>query len=49
MTATDLPTLIASRNQSIADIYAEDNEAGTEFADICGSHSDYIWNINLEN
>lgn len=48
MTAADLPTLLASRAQSIEDIYSEDSEAGAEFADICGSHSDYIWNINVE-
>ena len=49
MTAADIPSLMAARGQSIADIYAEDSAEGAEFADICGSHSDYIWNIQLEN
>ena len=49
MTAADMPALMAARGQSIEDIYAEDSEAGAEFAEICGGHSDYIWNIQLEN
>ena len=49
MTASDVQSLIEARSQSIADIYAENNEAGMEFAEICGDHEDYIWNIDLEN
>jgi hypothetical protein len=29
-------------------MYAEENKAGLEFNAICGSHSDYMWDIELE-
>jgi hypothetical protein len=45
MTAPDLSTLMQARTDAIDAIYAEDNEAGTEFSAICGPHVDYIWNI----
>jgi hypothetical protein len=49
MTAPDMQSLMAARSDVIATVYAEDSEAGTEFAQICGPHSDYLWNIQLEN
>jgi hypothetical protein len=30
-------------------MYGDDNEAGAEFSSICGSHEDYMWNIELAN
>ena len=45
MTAVDMGTLLSARQEAIATIYEEDNEAGTEFSEICGPHVDYIWNI----
>jgi hypothetical protein len=45
MTATDMGALLSARQEAIATIYEEDNEAGTEFSDICGPHVDYIWDI----
>lgn len=49
MTAADMASLMKARTESIGAIYAEDSEAGAEFVEICGAHSDYIWNIQLEN
>lgn len=48
MTAEDMGTLLSARQEAIDTIYAEENEAGTEFSDICGPHVDYIWNIDHE-
>lgn len=45
MTAVDMGTLLSARQEAIATIYEDDNEAGTEFSDICGPHVDYVWNI----
>ena len=47
MTAKDLPTLIAARTESIQSMYPDDSAMGQEFAEICGSHVDYIWNNEL--
>jgi len=47
MTAKDLPTLMAARAESLNLIYPDDSAAGAELADICGSHVDYIWNLDL--
>jgi len=49
MTASDMPSLMAARGDVIAAVYAEENEAGAEFSQICGPHVDYLWNIQLEN
>jgi hypothetical protein len=27
----------------------DDNDDADEFTEICGSHSDYIWEIQIEN
>lgn len=48
MTAVDMGALLSARQEAIATIYEEDNEAGTEFSEICGPHVDYIWNIMHE-
>ena len=45
MTAPDHKALLAARGEAIGAIYAEDSEAGAEFAEICGPHDDYMWNI----
>lgn len=45
MTATDYSTLIAARGEALAAQYGEDNEAGAEFAGICGNHHDYLWDV----
>ena len=45
MTATDYGTLMDARAEALAAQYGEDNEAGAEFAGICGAHHDYLWDI----
>lgn len=47
MTAEDLPTLLTSRTALIEAMYPEDDAMGIEFADICGPHVDYIWDLDL--
>ena len=44
-TAADFETLMAARGEALAAAYADDNEAGAEFAGICGGHQDYLWGI----
>jgi hypothetical protein len=48
MTAPDHKTLLAARGELIEAMYADDNPAGAEFTEICGSHSDYMWDIQIE-
>lgn len=45
MTAKDYATLMDARAEALAAQYSEDNEAGAEFAGICGAHHDYLWDI----
>ena len=45
MSAVDMGALLSARQEAIATIYEEDDEAGTEFSEICGPHVDYVWNI----
>ncbi len=46
-TAKDRKTLLAARGAALEKILA--NEAvSKEFNEICGSHSDYIWNVKFE-
>ena len=47
MTATDFDTLIGARDAIVAAMIANE-EAGQKFSSICGSHSDYMWNVQLE-
>ncbi|MDH3612973.1 MAG: hypothetical protein OEU90_04855 [Gammaproteobacteria bacterium] len=49
MTAADMSSLLKARGEVIEVAYAEDSEAGEEFTDICGPHSDYMWDIQLES
>jgi hypothetical protein len=47
MTANDLPTLLKMRASIFEAL--DDNDDADEFTEICGSHSDYIWEIQIEN
>ena len=48
LTGGDHKSLLAARGELIEAMYGEENEAGMEFSSICGSHEDYMWDINLE-
>jgi hypothetical protein len=48
MTAADHKTLLNARAELIEDMYGNDNKAGMEFTEICGSHHDYMWDIQIE-
>ena len=48
MSGTDHKSLLAARAELIDTMYADENKAGLEFNEICGSHSDYMWDIQLE-
>ena len=43
ITADDYETLVASRQEALDTVYAEDSELGAEFAQVCGPHHDYLW------
>ena len=47
MTASDHKSLLNTRNELIEAAFSAEGmeEIGAEFTDICGSHSDYMWNI----
>jgi hypothetical protein len=44
-TATDVKTLLATRNAIFAEVNEKAKAASDEFGEICGSHQDYIWTI----
>jgi hypothetical protein len=46
-TADDLPALFKARASIFEAL--EDNDKADEFSKICGSHSDYIWEIQIES
>lgn len=48
MTATTHKGLLNARAELIEEMYSEENKAGIEFNQICGSHTDYLWNIKNE-
>lgn len=50
MTATDWESLFAARAEMLDAMYGAegDNAVGREFAEICYSHSDYLWDIRHE-
>jgi len=48
MTAPTHKALLAARGELIEAMYGDDNAAGKEFTEICGSHADYMWNIQIE-
>jgi hypothetical protein len=46
MTAKDFPGLLKTRDEIIEAIYGDgDNAEANEYSEICGSHSDYLWEI----
>jgi hypothetical protein len=46
MTAKDFPTLMKTRAEIIEAIYGDgDNAVANEYSSICGSHADYLWEI----
>ena len=48
MTGANHKDLLAARGALIDEMYAEDSKAGEEFSAICGTHSDYMWDIQIE-
>jgi hypothetical protein len=48
MTAANHKDLLKARDALVDEMYAEDSKAGAEFSEICGSHVDYMWDIQLE-
>lgn len=47
MTAADLTSLMAARGELVEAI--EGNALADQLSDICGSHSDYIWEVKYSN
>ena len=47
MTAKDFDTLIAARD-AVVQAMIEDEKTGDEFTEICGDHTDYMWEVKLE-
>lgn len=45
VSGSDHKSLLAARGELIEAMYADDNEAGAEFTAICGSHEDYMWDL----
>jgi hypothetical protein len=50
MTGKDFPSLLKTRGEILDELYGEDgdNPEANEYADICGSHADYLWEIQHE-
>jgi len=48
MSATSHKALLKARGELLEEMYADDNAAGKEFTEICGSHTDYMWDIQIE-
>ncbi|MGB5542667.1 MAG: hypothetical protein WBO15_04650 [Gammaproteobacteria bacterium] len=48
MTADDWPTLLKMRAAIFEDMDEQDNPLADYFGEICGSHSDYMWDIQFE-
>lgn len=49
ISGTDHKSLLAARGELITAMYGDDNEAGKEFNSICGSHEDYMWDIQMSS
>jgi hypothetical protein len=49
MTGANHKDLLKARGELIELMYTDDNAAGKEFTTICGSHVDYMWDIQIEN
>lgn len=47
MTAGDVTSLMAARSAVVAAF--QDDPLADTLTDICGSHTDYIWEIKVEN
>ena len=45
ITAKDYGSLLSARQEILDTVYADDSELGAEFAEICGPHHDYLWDI----
>ena len=45
LTAADFETLMDARSEALAATYSDEETAGAEFAEICGGHQDYLWEI----
>ena len=43
MSASDHKALLKARGELLDEMYADENKAGEEFTEICGSHTDYMW------
>ncbi len=48
MTADDWPTLLKMRGEIFEAMDKQDNPLADYFGEICGSHSDYLWDIQFE-
>ena len=50
MSGVDHKALLAARADVLEALYSGDepNPDAVEFNEICGSHSDYLWDIQLE-
>jgi hypothetical protein len=48
VSGSDHKSLLAARGELIEAMYGDDNEAGAEFTSICGSHEDYMWDVQIE-
>lgn len=45
MSAGNHKALLKARNELLEEMYPEGGAAGEEFTEICGSHTDYMWDI----
>ena len=45
ITGADYASTVAARAELMQHVNANHSDMGEEFVDICGSHTDYIWNI----
>ena len=45
MTGPDHKSVLKARAEGLAAVYAEGNKLGEELTEICGTHSDYMWNV----
>lgn len=50
MTGADHKTVLSARADLLGALYGDEpNPAAVEFTDICGSHSDYLWDVQMES
>lgn len=48
VSGSDHKSVLAARGEIIEAMYGDGNAAGAEFNSICGSHEDYMWDIQME-